>query len=133
MDREIKFRGISKKSNQFIYGDLIRIVIGGNIKFYIQALDFKKVEILKETIGQFTCFIDSKRFAIYEGDIISVNDSKYIYEVLFEKGSFVLYHIKGYLGKWGILSRIYDDDMKDLVKDLKVIGSVHKNKELIQP
>lgn len=71
MNREIKFRGIDKKTNEFVYGDLVRMVIGGNIHFYIQPLDSKKIEVHFKTIGQFTVFLDHKRFAIYEGDIIS--------------------------------------------------------------
>ena len=132
MIREIKFRGISQKNNEFVYGDLIRLVIGGNIHFYIQPLDSKKIEVDYKTVGQFTGCLDYKRYAIYEGDIIQANDSNYTYKVVFEKGSFQLYHLKDEWGKWGFLSRVYDADMSDLVTDLKVIGNIHL-KEKIQP
>lgn len=66
--REIKFRGLSK--GKFIYGDIVRAILGGNIHFYIQPLDSKRVEVEMNTISQFTGLIDVNRYAIYEGDIV---------------------------------------------------------------
>lgn len=60
---------------------------------------------------------------IYEGDLIKLMGSKYIYEVRFENGSFVMYHHNRDYGLWGNLSRIKDNDFKG--HKFIVTGNIH--------
>ena len=104
------------------------------IKFRFWDKDLKKMCYRKPAYNdfnhkniiplQFTGFKDFHGNDIYEGDIISIG--KYSYVVVFEKGTFYLNHIKNDLGRWGLLSRCYEHDMKDLVTDLKVTDNIYK-------
>lgn len=71
----------------------------------------------------YTGLKDKNEKKIWEGDLISL--SKYIYEVRFEDGKFVGYHVNNDYGKWGDLHRLFDSDFKDC--DWKVIGNIHEN------
>jgi uncharacterized phage protein (TIGR01671 family) len=68
--REIKFRGKSKDSGKFVYGDYTRLILGGNIHRYIKPLDDKIIEVEYNTIGEYTGLKDKNGKEIYEGDIV---------------------------------------------------------------
>ena len=75
-----------------------------------------------------------KDIEVYEGDIIKARKD-YCYKVVFENGSFVLYHTNKYAGKenirWGLLGRFFDVDMKDILKECKVIGNIYEHSHLL--
>lgn len=69
---------------------------------------------------------------IFEGDLIRL-EGKYIYDVKFRKGSFVLYHAKTHsthFGVWGPLHRIFDPDFSEY--KFEVIGNIHQHKHLLE-
>lgn len=72
-----------------------------------------------------------KGVEIWEGDILSVKSRKFTYNVLFELGSFVCYHVslKDHDGEkliYGLLSRALDIDFKEF--KLQVTGNIHNKK-----
>ncbi len=82
MNREIRFRGISVESGEWVYGSLINvdgakcIVDGKGItKSEFKAIGYYCNEVKPETVGQFCGIKDSNNVDIYEGDIIQYKQS----------------------------------------------------------
>ena len=131
MNREIKFRGKSKKTRKWLYGYLgeskfsildyvyIDKVIFDNVLSFNtdnSAYVVKDLSVEEETIGQFTGLCDKNGNEIYEGDFVLINDQ--IYEVVYNKGQFII-EVKG----CGYIP------LKNVV--CQVRGNIHDNPELL--
>lgn len=136
MNRQIKFRGKSKKTGKWLYGCVADIkytnfvgvyekkVIFGNLNIFhtdnfVFVID--DCEVIPETIGQFTGFCDSKGKEIYDDDIVKWEDSDNNVRtntVVWRNGGFVLcnscYTVCSYMGY-----------------NLEVIGNIHDTPELL--
>lgn len=134
MNREIKFRGKSKKTRKWLYGYL------GEAKFSIldyvytdkvifdNVLSFntdnsayvvKDLSVEEDTIGQFTGLYDKNEKEIYEGDI-ACNDT-YKGVVVYKNGAFAL-----------DLGKNYGCVYLFCLDSLMVIGNIYDNKELLE-
>ena len=119
----IKFRGKSKKTVEWLYGDLIRNVEGAFaiVPPYEISMNnyYRNYVVDKETIGQFTGLYDESGMAVYEGDLLSEYDNNVI-EVVWSDACFC-----GCISNTIVSLRILD------VEDRDVIGNIYDNKELL--
>ena len=83
--REIKFRAWDKDAGRMILASTIKmcpISSDGTNTLNYQA------RLLRYELMQYTGLKDKNGVEIYEGDIISVNDPKDYFEVVFQEGAF---------------------------------------------
>jgi len=143
--RKIKFRGISKKTGEFVFGDL---VINGSTETYrifsdfalcVDNVEYRGVDligcsgsaeiVLKETIGQLTGLKDKNGKEIFEGDIVASSMGDRIVEWGVKQTAF------GWLMPLVKEDWAYGYNPVSLSCDgneLEVISSIHENTELLK-
>lgn len=155
--REILFRGKPTKSNtsyfkDFVYGNLIinedKYYICLNVNEHIKRDDYEvyMIEVISETIEQYTGLKDKNGVKIFEGDIIRNNlhsiynkDISKIWCVKFGEydNSDIEYGSRGNIGFYAC-DIIYGESegLNNLPCDnndyIEVIGNIHDNLELLE-
>lgn len=117
----------STKNNTFVLRDDGSWDLGvASYEWEVYGASSYNGDVLMQSTGIFT----KDKQEIFEGDVLK--NKEFLYKVVYENGSFVCYHLnekdwEGSPRKWGLLSRIYDADMRDIYNDLQIIGNVHDN------
>lgn len=132
--RTIEFRGKSKNSDRWVYGDLItnKYQSRQGVHIYEKTKNpnypYLFIRVDKKTIGQYTGCYDKNGNKIYEGDILNSlyksDGCNGLYVVTFENGIF-------YPKRYGEHQQKY---VKVSITDLKwceVIGNIYDNPELM--
>lgn len=122
MGREIKFRGISIESGEWVYGFYSQKKPFTEVRHYIQkGLTNEWVEVFSASVGQYTGVSDYDKYWIYEGDILKDKGNEH-YKVEHRFGAFVRAHTSG--REYPLISSIGFGEMR-------VIGNIYETPELI--
>ena len=122
--REKIYRGQRVDNGEWCYGSLIEL---GDRKYICFADKCHNImnagalsfEVIPETIGQFTGFIDKNDKKIFERDIVLIDGKRCI--VVFENGCY--YPMGAYVARSGFE---YDKE------DYRIIGNIYDNPELLK-
>ncbi len=146
--REILFRGKRTDNGEWVEGYYCNL--GGNhprvLKENIfigkigRVLEFKNIDVISETVGQYTGLTDKNGVRIFEGDIVKTHyanaqKSDFIEQVVFHNGKFCAYFSNQLCKQW---ANLYDgtehlpQDKSVYMDSVEVIGNIHDNPELIE-
>lgn len=134
--REILFRGKRKDNDEWVEGYYARKGVDKDtFKHFICVMTFNvngntyssmfyltDIEVIPETVGQYTELTDKNGTRIFEGDILSahLDDGYPENETLLE----VVWHNNGWYGKNG---KFFDDFDNGFEKYFEVIGNIYDN------
>lgn len=141
--REILFRGKTTDKGDWVYGDLTQnhydicdkehILYGKKDECYISSFEindfamvgFHEIEVIPETVGQFTGLIDKNGTKIFEGDLClcdrHINDrfDKIVFEIKYDE-------CRGFYGENFNEIEAYEFCM------CEIVGNIYDNPELLK-
>lgn len=135
-NREILFRGKRKDNGEWMYGDLLREkdvfdVIRTKI-FEIRGSGyFAKEEIIPETRGQYTGFVDFNGTKIFEGDIVAFDDCTNTESGYCEQNCRGEVIWDAETGNFQVTGRLLAESYEVFVNCI-IIGNIHDNPDLLK-
>lgn len=136
--REILFRG-KMASGEWLYGDLRQYPSGTKA---IRSDEWKHtLEVIPDTVGQYTGLTDKNGKKIFEGDVIRAHYAnvppekcEYVEKVVFRNGRFCGMYENGPMKTWAGLpdgTQHLPGDRSVWMDWCEVIGNIHDNPSLI--
>ena len=132
--REILFRG-KTKDGRWIYGDLWHRPYGNNsvaiVSFTEDTGTTGGLEVIPETVGQYTGLKDKNGKEIYEGDIAFHRDYECFGYVVFsgDESAFAFLVITGSNNNGATTEFEW---LYDYADELEIIGDIYENPELLE-
>ena len=126
--REILYRGKRKDNDEWVYGYYCRCGWTGMEKYVIipnYASTLYGIDVIPETVGQYTELTDKNGKKIFEGDIVRYDEKKHI----------VVFETRGGTGYFGIkIDHIetWNFCLSVPAKLMEVIGNIHDNPEFLE-
>lgn len=143
--RQIKFRGKSIETGQWVYGSLLQMQSGSSILVEdIDAKLYDEYKVIPDTVGQFTGLYDKDGREIYEGDILRFptkdkwEEKNFVsFEVFFHDNDCCERHIGWQMNRIHFQGNICgtgrDPQFKpSTTAQMVVIGNIHDNPELLK-
>lgn len=115
--RDLMFRGKTVRDGKWVISDFIIQHANGRVYLYDEVKDID-VEVIPQSVGQYTGLTDKNGVNIFEGDIVQSDDKK-IYKVMFFKGCWVI----AFDGDWDFLA--------PNATGLQIIGNIYDNEDLL--
>ena len=136
MMREILFRGKRLDNGEWIAGHLLKYedgsarMVSSNIDIFCFEKDESIIQTVAhrvdpETVGQYTGFVDKNSKKIFEGDIVSIYNSKAFLFAVEWNNQYVL----------KCTSNGVSDNILNVIEspeDVEVVGNIYDNSELIK-
>ena len=149
--KDIKFRGLSKTTGKFVYGNLIQTseYKDGHIHCWIQEKSLlglgalstptkNFIEVHSESVGQFIDLQDKNGISIYEGDVIQFSDKYEWHRSPFQSKDEIKEILEDHV-KYPYERRVVKvpEDYEWLLSGeiqsyWEVIGNIHQNPELLE-
>ena len=134
--RTIKFRGLRTDGKGWVYGGYFQHTPDEDgVRYYIFDFNEGAVEVIPESVGQFTGLHDKKGKEIYEGDML--RDDYTDEDILIEDYSVVVWDEK--FCQWAIDNSFAKDgsSFTNLVEyfgreTFEIIGNVFENPDLVK-
>ncbi|MDE5987131.1 MAG: YopX family protein [Prevotella sp.] len=139
MKRTIKFRGKRLDNGEWVYGDLLHPHTSCRIVSYDESetdmgllTDYHYYDVIPETVGQFTGFVDMAGQDVYEGDYMlckgvlpSNKDEIYCQPLVYHKDALCYL-----IAETGTYMRLVERDVDGNMMYTVVVGNIHDNPEL---
>ena len=126
--REILFRGKRKYNGEWVQGDFNQWLKGSFILTDNTDSRAKtNIEVIPETVGQYTGLTDKNGKKIFEGDILRDVFMELNAKVVFYDSSFWLVYQTREGGE-----STPECEWADILDELQVIGNIHDNSELLK-
>ena len=129
--RTITFRGLRTDGKGWVYGGYFQHTPDEDgVRYYIFDFNEGAVEVMPESVGQFTGLHDKNGKEIYEGDIIKFSQwalGSYSEKISVKSTGIAEWSLNK--GKWFIENDLWD---LGIFSDREVIGSIYENPELLE-